>query len=283
MQGPQSVQISPENFQSEVIERSQEVPVMVLFWAEQMAPSVQAKALAEQVIGGYAGKVVLALSDVGQDPMIAQQLRVQGLPSIRVIHEGKIADQIEGPFDEAQLRAMIDPLTQSVADLIKSQLQEGIATQGLATAAQMLQEVINEEPNNQILRVELADVLIRSDDLSNAETVLAGIPDTIEEKSRPQERLAFAQEAAGLASMTDLETRLSADPQNLELRYQLAVQQVVAGEFEPALEACLAILRADREFRDDLARLTMIRVFKVLGKGDPLASQYRRRLFNAMH
>jgi putative thioredoxin len=57
----------------------------------------------------------------------------------------------------------------------------------------------------------------------------------------------------------------------------------VAEEYESSLLTCLHILREDREFRDDIGRLTMIRIFDVLGKGNELATKYRRKLFNALH
>ena len=87
-----ALNVTPENFQTEVIERSQTVPIFVLFWADQIEPSVQTKAMLEQLIGQYQGKAVLALSDVAADQTLAQHLRVQGLPSIRVVHQGQIAE-----------------------------------------------------------------------------------------------------------------------------------------------------------------------------------------------
>lgn len=278
-----SLNITPENFQTEVIERSNSMPVLVLFWAEQVPPSVQTKQLLETMIAQYSGKAALALSDVAQDQTLAQHLRVQGLPSIRVVHQGQIADQIDGPADEAQLRAMLDTLTQSPTDMIKAQLDQIIASGDLTTAVNMLQQAVQEEPANQGFRVELADVLVRKGDLDDARTVLASIPEDAEERERPQNRLEFVEEAAGFDSMENLQAALAQDEDNLELKYQLSVQCLVAGEYERGLELAMEILRSDREFRDDIGRLTMIRGFTLLGKGNELATKYRRKMFNFMH
>ncbi len=278
-----SLNITPENFQTEVIERSNSMPVLVLFWAEQVPPSVQTKQLLETMIAQYSGKAALALSDVAQDQTLAQHLRVQGLPSIRVVHQGQIADQIDGPADETQLRAMLDTLTQSPTDMIKAQLDQIIASGDLTTAVNMLQQAVQEEPANQGFRVELADVLVRKGDLDDARTVLASIPEDAEERERPQNRLEFVEEAAGFDSMENLQAALAQDEDNLELKYQLSVQCLVAGEYERGLELAMEILRSDREFRDDIGRLTMIRGFTLLGKGNELATKYRRKMFNFMH
>jgi putative thioredoxin len=278
-----SINVSMENFQSDVVDASQSLPVVLLFWAEQVPESAQVKALAEQVLASYEGKAVLALSDVSQDQSLAPRLQVQGLPSIRIIHKGAIAEQIDGPVDEAQLRTVMDALTQSSIEAMQGNLEAMLASGDFAAAAATLQQSIQEEPNNQALRIELADVLVRKGDLDDARTVLASVPEDTEGRARPQNRLEFIEEAATMDSLESLQAAVTADPQDLESRYALAVVQMVAGETEVSLQMCLEILRDDREFRDDIGRLTMIRIFDVLGKGNEMATKYRRKLFNAMH
>ncbi len=275
--------ITPDTFQTEVIDRSANMPVLVLFWAEQVPQSVQFKQVLENLIGQYAGKVALGLSDVAQDQTLAQHLRVQGLPSLRVVHNGQIVNQLDGPAEEAQLRSLLDTLTQSPTDMLKAQLDQIIESGDYDTAVTLLQQAVNEEPNNQGFRVELADVLVRKGDVENARTVLASIPEDTPERERPQNRLEFFEEAAGFPTLEELTAGVAAAPDDLELKYQLAVQQIVSNQFEAGLQSAMDILLADREFRDDIGRLTMIRAFAVLGKGNDLATKYRRKMFNFMH
>ena len=278
-----SINVSIENFQSDVVDASQNMPVVLLFWAEQVPESAQVKGMAEKVMVDYDGKALLALSDVAQDQSLAPRLQVQGLPSIRIIHKGAIAEQIDGAVDETRLRTVMDALTQSSIDAMQGNLDQMLAVGDFATAVATLQQSIQEEPNNQALRVELADVLIRKGDLDDARTVLASIPEETEGRLRPQNRLEFVEEAAAMDSVEDLQAAVAANPQDLESRYALAIVQMVVGETELALQICLDILREDREFRDDIGRLTMIRIFDILGKGSETATKYRRKLFNALH
>jgi putative thioredoxin len=177
----------------------------------------------------------------------------------------------------------MDALTQSSIEAMQGNLEAMLASGDFAAAAATLQQSIQEEPNNQALRIELADVLVRKGDLDDARTVLASVPEDTEGRARPQNRLEFIEEAAAMESLESLQAAVTADPQDLESRYALAVVQMVAGETEVSLQMCLEILRDDREFRDDIGRLTMIRIFDVLGKGNEMATKYRRKLFNAMH
>ena len=283
MQNSSSIDVSVESFQSEVVDRSQSLPVVLLFWAEQVPPSVQAKQQLEAMLGQYQGKFALALSDVALDQNLAQTLQVPGLPCIRVVHKGQIVDQLDGPAEEAQLRAMLDQHTQSLDGAIAGDLQQALELRDFAKAVAMLRTAIEEEPNNQALRVDLADVLVRKGDLEDARTVLASVKEDAADRARPQTRLEFMEEAAAMPELADLQVAVAKEPADLELKYQLAVLYVASEAYEEALLAGLEILKADRSFRDDLGRLSMIRVFDVLGKGSELAGRYRRKMFNLMH
>ncbi len=275
--------VSIENFQSEVVDASKAKPIVLLFWAAQVPQSAQAKETVEALLAQYQDKVGLALSDVGQDQQLAQQLRIQGLPSLRVIHQGQIVEQVDGPVDAAALQVVLDGLTSTAGDLMQDDLEQLLAAKDFASAVALLQQGMNEEPDNMTLRVDLADALVRKGDLSDARTVLASIGADFAGRERPQNRLEFLEEAAGMGTFSAVEESIAANPNDLEAAYQWAVLNVVDEEYETALQACMDILRKDRTFRDDLGRTAMIRIFAVLGKGNELATRYRRKMFAQMH
>ena len=274
---------TPENFQPDVIDRSRDTPVLVLFWADQVPPSAEARQRLEAMVGGYGGKVVLALVDVAQDQTLAQHLRVQALPSIRVIDKGQIVQQLDGPQPDEAIRALLDQLTLSSGDLVRSQIEQLLEAGEFDRALAILRQAIGEEPGNTAFRVELADLLVRQGDLDGARTALAGIPEDTEGRDRPQTRLELAEEAASLPSRDELAAAVAANPDDLEARYGLAIVEAATGDAQAALDHAMTILQTDRTFRDDIGRKTMIRIFTVLGKGNALANQYRRRMFNFMH
>ncbi len=282
-QPAQIFEVTAENFQTDVVERSQQAPVVLLFWAQEVMPSAQLRGDLENVARAYQGKVFVGLVDVARDPTLAQHLRVQGLPSMRVVQGGQLVHQLDGPQTESALRALLDQLTLSSAEVLREELgvllESGQWDRALAT----LQQAIAEEPQNQGFRVEMADLLARRGQVDEARQVLAGVPEDTEERGRPQARIEFLEEVDTLEDADALSRRVAADPADLEARYGLAVHAAVEGDCEQALEQALAILQRDRAFRDDIGRLTMIRIFLLLGKGSELASRYRRRMFNFMH
>ena len=280
---PTVFEIDPSTFQTDVIERSKQVPVVLLFWTDQVAPAVETKNALETLVAQYQGKFALGLSDVAKDQALAQQLRVQGIPSIRVVADGQIVEQMEGPQGEATLRALVDKLTMSSSDVLQDQLAVHIESQDWDSAVAILQQAINDEPGNVGYKVEWADVLVRKGDLDGARTVVATIPEGTPERERPLTRLEIGEEAAGMGILKEVQVELETDPSNLDLRYRAAILCAAGGGYEEALEHAMFILQTDREFQDDIGRATMVRIMTLLGKDSDTAKRYRRRMFNFMH
>jgi putative thioredoxin len=280
-QPSQVFDVTPANFQSDVVERSKQAPVILLFWAQQVLPSAEARRRLEELARPHQGKVFLALADVARDQALAQHLRVQALPAIRIVDRGQLVHQLDGPQSDATLKALLDQLTLSPAEALREELGGLIAAGDYRTAVEMLTQALHEEPQNHAFRVELADVLLLMGDTAQAETVLHDIPADAEGRERPQTRLELLQEAVGYGNPADLGA--AADGGDLESRYRLAILAAAAGAYEQALDHAMILLSTDRKFRDDLGRLTMLRIFNLLGKGSELATRYRRRMFNYLH
>jgi len=278
---------NPQTFQADVIDRSKEVPVIVLFWAEQMPETLSMRQVLDTHVSSRGDKLSLALIDVAADQAfaqsLAQSLAVQSVPSIRVIRDGQLFDQLDGPQPDDALIALCDRLTLSSADVLKEQLAGCLESGNFESALTLLQRAIEEEPANAEFRVELADILAIQGDFDGARKALSGIDESTPNIARPRARLEFAEKVEGLDEMEVLEAKVAENSGDLESQYGLSVRYVCANRLEDALEIALDILCADRKFRDDIGRLTMLRIFELLPKGSELASSYRRRMFNFMH
>ena len=271
------------SFQTDVVERSKQVPVVLLFWTDQVAPAAETKATLTRLAEQYGGKFALGLSDIAKDQTLAQQLRVQGIPSIRVIKDGQLAEQIEGPQGEAVLRRLIDQLTQTPSDLLKSELAIHLEAEDFDAALGVLQQAINAEPSNVGFKIEWADVLLLQGDLEGGRTVLATIPEDTEDRERPATRLALLEEAPAFGALPDALRDVEADDRDLDAHYRAAVLLAAGRRYEDALDHAMTILQRDREYREDAGRLTMIRIMSLMGRGSDVAKRYRRRMFNFLH
>lgn len=283
MDNPHVFDIELSSFQADVAERSQQVPVVVLFWTDQVAPAAETKAALERLAGQYQGKFALALSDIAKDQTLAQQLRVQAVPSIRVIKDGQLVEQMEGPQGEEVLRRLIDSLTQSPADLLKNELAAHLEASNFDAALAVLQSAISQEPNNAGFKVEWADVLLLQGDLDGARTVLATIPEETPERERPAARLQLLEEAAGMGDLAEAQQAVQDDEADLQARYRCALLLAQERRYEEALDQAMVILQQDRGFREDGGRKTMVRIMSLMPKGSDVAKGFRRRMFNFLH
>ncbi|MBT3709609.1 MAG: tetratricopeptide repeat protein [Gammaproteobacteria bacterium] len=280
---PNIVEVSVQNFQTEVVEKSQQIPVFLEFYADGAEPSEQLAPILNKLATEFSEKIILARVDVQQNQQIVQQLAVRTLPTIKVIFQGQMAQDLEGPQEEATLREMIEQLTMSSVERIREQIKVYLAQGHRTEAIELLQQVISEEPHNHALQTELSDLLIMENRIDEAKLILASLPTDAEGISKPQNRVAFIELANELPPLAELLTAREANEDDLQLQYDTAVRLIADDQIEAALEGLLVMLKKDKSFDDELARKTMIKVFELLGKGDAMATAYRRKMFTFLH
>ena len=280
---PNIIEVSVQNFQTEVVEKSQQIPVFLEFYADGAEPSEQLAPILNKLATEFSEKMILARVDVQQNQQIVQQLAVRTLPTIKVIFQGQMAQDLEGPQEEDTLREMIEQLTMSSVERIREQIKVYLAQGHRAEAIELLQQVISEEPHNHALQTELSDLLIMENRIDEAKLILASLPTDAEGISKPQNRVAFIELANELPPLAELLTAREANGDDLQLQYDTAVRLIADDQIEAALEGLLIMLKKDKSFDDELARKTMIKVFELLGKGDAMATAYRRKMFTFLH
>ena len=280
---PVIVDVTVENFQSVVGEQSKTTPVLLEFYAEGAEQCASTSALLQKLAAEYAGKFILGRVEVQQNPQIVQQLGIKALPTIKIIFQGQMAGDIEGPAEEQHLRGALDQITMSPMERVREQVDLLVLQGERQQAIKMLREVIAEEPNNFGLHVELCDLLILEGETNDARQILEAIPQDTVGIEKPRSRLEFLDLAGDLGQLSELQARVSAEPENLRARFELAIRLVVEDRTEEGLDVLLDLMKADREWEDELARKTMIKIFNMLGKGNEIAVAYRRKMFSLLH
>ena len=259
------------------------MPVLLEFYADEAEPSQQLAPVLRRLAEEYAGKFCLARVDIQQNQQLVQQLGVRTLPTIKIIFKGQMAENLEGPQEESQLRAVLDQITLSPMERIREQLDVFLAAGDRKNAIEMLQQIIAEEPKNYVLHAELCDLLFMEGRIDEGKQILAALPGDTEGINKPNSRLEFIEASSSLASITDLTQQVETQPDDIQSRMDLAVALIVDDQVEQALDQLLEALKKDREWEDQIARRTMIKVFDLLGKGNELATAYRRKMFTYLH
>ena len=282
---PHVIDVTIQNFQAEVGEKSQATPVLLEFYAEEAPESAALTPVLMKLVEHYAGKFILGrvnVQDRENQPLI-QQLGVRAVPTLTLIHKGQISQSLDGPVEEATLRELLDQVTMSSMERIRNEVNRLLSMGDREGAMAMLQQAIGEEPTNYGLHTELCDLLIMAGRVDEARQILGSIPGDSDGIVKPKNRLEFIELASELGAPDVLQAQLDADTGSIQMRFDLAIALIVNDAMEPALDQLLEIMRRDREWNEEAARKTMIKVFELLGNGDPTATAYRRRMFTLLH
>ena len=270
--------VNKDNFVTEVLERSNEVPVIVDFWAEWCGPCKTLGPTLERLTTEAGGAVELAKIDVDQNQELAQQFGVQSIPTVIAFRDGKPVNQFTGALPETQVRDFMAALSPSELDMAVARAEELLDRGRDQEASALLSEVLTADPTNQDAGVMLAGILLDAGETTRTVDLLGTLQST--EEVRALVAAAKMTESADV-DIGSLETAAIADPNDHGIALQLAKARAATGEHEPALEALLAIVEAQVEESDD-ARLTMIDLFDLLGVEDSTVATYRRKLATAI-
>lgn len=279
------VVIDQNNAQQYLIDESFNRPVVVDFWADWCAPCKQLMPLLEKLADEYAGAFLLAKINADEQQGISQQLGVRSLPTVMVFKDGQPVDGFAGAQPETAVREMLQKHLPSPWDAKIAEATE-LLDQGDTSGALALLRSAWEE-SNKLLEITLAyaGALVEGNRLDEAEEVLNEVRlvdrDALHEQLMAQ--IELKREAGKSPEIEALESELASDESNHSVRVKLAVQLTTGVHYRDALEHLLVVLRADRDWNNGEAKRLYLDTIASIGKGDPLAAEYQRKLFSILY
>lgn len=281
---PWIVEITTETFQQEVVDRSQQTPIVVDFWAEWCGPCRQLAPLLEQLAEENSGRFILAKVNVDQEPAIAQAFGVQSIPFVVAVVDGQPAHPFQGVLPEPELRKWLENILPSKSQELIRQGEE-LEESDPVTAEAKYREALELEPTLDAARIRLARVLLAQHRLADARELIASLEERgfLEpEAEKVKSELELVEAAADSGGVEEARKAATAAPDDLAAQLALADALAVGRQFEEAFEICLTIIERDRTGVGAEAKEAMVKMFDLAGPGE-LVSRYRRRLSTLLY
>ena len=279
------VDIDESNAQTLLIEESLKRPVVVDFWADWCGPCKQLMPILEKLAAEYQGTFLLAKVNADEQQMLSQQLGVRSLPTVMVIKDGQPVDGFSGAQPESAVREMLDKHVPSPQADALTEAEQLLAEGDIPGALALYRGAWEDSGQKPEFTMAYAGALIVANRLDEAEALLKDIK-MVDQDARYEQLMAqieLQRQAARSPEVEALEADLAGDEQNHEVRIKLAVQLSSHGQYREALEHLLVVLRADRDWGNGEAKRVYLDMIATIGKGDPLAAEYQRKLFSLLH
>jgi putative thioredoxin len=274
-----------ESFERDVVQASQNVPVLVDFWAPWCAPCRALKPVLEKLADQYQGRFLLARVNSDEHPQLSARFGVRGIPNVKAFVDGKLADEFTGALPESGVRAFIDRLIPTPGEKLR-RAARALVTQGdFDEAERHLRSALELEPANHALRLDLVELLLAKNSHAEADALFAPIPERErdERADRLYSVLALWKKSRQLPALEELKAKLAANPDDLSARLALGERLMADGQFESALAALLEVVRKDRGAMRTSARKLMVDAFKLIEDQAELVSKYRKLLAGALY
>ena len=280
-----------ETFAADVLEASREVPVIVDFWAPWCGPCKQLGPALEKAVNEAKGAVKMVKINIDENQELARQLRIQSIPTVYAFKNGQPADGFMGAIPDSQVKAFVAGLMSDAhghahdgpdhtAEVLAA-ADEAFAEGDVAMAAQAYGHVLQDEPGHPVAVAGLAKCYLKSGDIERAKKTLQLVrPDGAgDEAIRAVEaELKLREQTDKAGDTAPLRTKLDANPNDHQARYDLALALDGAGQREEALTELLDIVRRDRKWNEEAARKHLVTLFEAMGPADPRTLDARRRL-----
>lgn len=313
------IDITLQNFEAELLQRSMQQPVLLDIWAPWCGPCRTLGPMLEKLEEDYGGRFALAKLNSDDQPQIAGQLSqmfgVRSIPFCVLFDQGQPVDGFVGALPESQIRAFLDkhvPSEEALDAQGDVEEAEALLDEGNHDAAlAKLQEALQADPNNDNARFDLIRLLLEHGNVESAREVFE--PATT--RYGLDGRLAAAghwisacERARTARGDDELSAALAANRRDFDARFELAQSLFARGDFTQAMDELLEIIMRDKSWNEEIARKTYVAILEIITKpqpkgpaaegagkstleltgkaavapADPVVDQYRRKLSMAL-
>ncbi len=263
--------VTESDFEYEVIAYSNQIPVIVDFWAEWCRPCKTLTPLLEKYAVEAQGTFRLAKLNVDDNPNLALRFGVRSIPNVKAFRDGQVVSEFLGLQPEPRLKEFIRNLAPSQIDLLLEKGQSQLESMDWNEAGNSFRKFLAKSPSHPAGLLGLLKVNLMQGNFSEVRQILDEFP--------PSQEYAHMEELRPLfnALWTEKTNQVMSDDL-LDAAYSNALRLMMRGNLPAGMDGMIDILRQNKHYRNDEARKVLLGLFEVLGDNHPLTQQYRREL-----
>lgn len=267
--------VTSQNFQELVIEKSKKHPVLVDFWAEWCGPCKALTPVLEKIVESMNGKITLAKVNTEEAPDLAQSFGIRGIPNVKLFVNGSVKSEFQGNLPEDQIRNFIEqfspnPTLQSLK-LANQCLEDG----AYAEAIEHYKNVLEAAPNHEDANFGMTRALFRSGELEKAKQYLENANPQNVQVQNLKELIEIVRSPEAVSLESSSEPAASA--------YGRGINLLSKGQINEALDLMIESIQSDRNFQEEAARKIMVGVFEELGPKHPMTLAYQKKLARSLY
>ena len=266
------IDVTEADFEFEVINFSQNIPVLVEFWADWHQPGKQLGNLLERLVIESGGAFRLARVDVDHNQNLALRFGVRSVPTVKAFSQGEVVAEFAGNQPEQRVREFMARIARpSTTNLALEKANSLLDMHDWDQAEIMYRQLLNLDPDQTESLLGLAKAILAKGEPREALYILQHFPPS-RQFQQAKTLLPYAR------TLTDYKNRSLPDETDLDAIFQNSIRLAASGNLPASLDGLLDVLRQQRHYQNDQARLVILSLLELMGEQNPQTRYYRQEL-----
>lgn len=276
-------EVSKASFNTSVVLNSYKLPVLVEFMGVWSEPCIRMADNLAELAKEFAGQFIFARVDIDEQAELKEEYGIENVPTLKVFKDGEIVRTEEGLLPKEECQALLKTYgVYRQSDELREQARNKHMAGETVEAISLLTQAIQQDPSNTRVAMDMVQIFIDIGELEQAKGLYNKLPNSDMQSDTGKAllgQLTFQNLAANTEGKAALQARISADVNDHDARFDLAICLVAEHDYQQAMENLFEILNSEPEYKDGAAREMIISLSNMLAANEPaLAQAFRRRL-----